>query len=158
MGSMVSITCNDCKNKEVYYLGIGFMYFSENVFYKNISENESPLIFSLIKSKKIINIVKKYLENGAIPDNDYGNDFYYCEKCKLIEDYFYFLLNDNGKIYTPSYKCKLCKNNMMRIIDFNEYEGYVFENNPNVKIKELEIRCKKCNGNDMKIEEYGNWD
>jgi (2Fe-2S) ferredoxin len=158
MGSMVSITCDDCKIIEEHYLGIGFMYFPENVFIKNVSENESPIIYDLVNSENIKNIVKDYMEKGAIPGEEYGNDFYYCILCKIVENHFYFYLENNGKIYVPNYECNLCNNNMDRIIDFNENEGFEFENNPNVKIKKLEIKCKKCGGNNTKVKEYGNWD
>ena len=144
MGSIVNITCSDCKNNEEYFLGIGFMYFSENVFFKNLSENELPIIYDLVKSKNIINIVKKYLENGAIPGDEYGNDFYYCEKCKIIDSYFYFSLENNGEVYIPNYECNICKNKMKRIIDFNELK--------------LEIKCKKCGKNNIMIQECGDWD
>jgi hypothetical protein len=157
MGLMVSITCKDCKKKDKYYEGIGEEYFPENVFYKTIYNNEKPIIYDLI-SDEIINNIKIKLEKGAIPGEEYGHYFYYCKICKIIENHFYFSLIENGKIYTPVYECKICKNNVERIINFDKYQRFEFEKNPNVKIENLEIKCKRCGGNNIIIKEYGEWD
>jgi len=158
MGTIIRIKCNNCEKEEEHGLGTGFSYYTENVFIKNYDESEKPIIYKIISDINVLNNIQNKLENGAVPGEEYGFDLYYCKSCKVIDDYFYFSLLKNEELYIPNYECNICKVKMDRILDFNNYLGFKFENNPSEYIKLIEIRCKICGSNKVIIEECGNWD
>jgi hypothetical protein len=158
MGTIIDFNCKECKNNIEYYIGIGFMYFQDNVFHKNIYENEKPIIYDLVKNIEIKNIVVEKLRNGFIPDDEYGKELYYCKKCKTVDIMFYFSLFKNDEIFIPKYECDICNDKLERLENILEKNDIEY-NNRTFELKyNLEIKCKKCGSNNIKFSECGNWD
>jgi hypothetical protein len=146
MGEGVKIYCKNCNDNIQeenifnyhFRLGIGMMFSPQHLFY---GYDNKPMIFDVIKSKKIKTEIKSILENDSTPGDKYGYYIYYCQNCNFLDNQFYFSLNNNGIIYEPQYICKKCKYIMQPIYYKTENGNVIFYDLLDNKIK---ITCSNC--------------
>ena len=71
-------------------------------------EDGKPLLDELVRSKKIRDKAFQLLNDGYKPE-EYDHEIYYCSKCEVLSNRFYFLLESDNDDYEPEYKCSKCQ-------------------------------------------------
>ncbi len=138
------LKCPKCNREYNLFLGNGMRSFCEEQLFD--FDNEEGNIIKRSKDNGIVNLneLQKFLKLESTKINkNFGNDYYYCDKCKSFDIRFYYYLESNGKIFRPKYKCKRCdsilNHTSKKDIDYNHY-------------------CDKCN---ISMKDTGlivNWD
>lgn len=161
MGQRYGIKCAACDYGLQVTEGVGMMYSPHAVFYgrcddpnQNWSvafpdgycEEDKPLLFSLVKSKRIKEVALRLLSIGAKPDSGYGHDLYACPKCNRLANKFYFKLTLPTEQYEPDYHCPKCKTQLRRVTLKHGEDGQselVYKNNHTAGWKCPECGCEK---------------
>ena len=112
MGESQIYKCMSCKYELKYILGIGFLYSPDRLFSNELGK---PLIDSLIRSKKVKETLKEWINvrHAKICDG-YGHVLYVCPSCDRTANKFHIKLEDNGEFFEPEYECDTCKVKLMQ--------------------------------------------
>jgi len=114
MGKGTVLKCPKCNSEYDLFLGNGMRSFCEEQLF-NFSNDSDENIIVRSKENEIDNLLELQnflkLKNIKINQN-FGNDYYYCDKCKCFEVRFYYYLKSSGKIFSPKYRCKRCNSKL----------------------------------------------
>jgi len=129
--------------------------------------------------KETIEVIKVKLKEGFSFNELVGYLPYYCEKCKILDNRYYFEMSKDNEKYIPIYKCSLCSEELKSAIisselkDGGSWAGDIIKykvgdlridiKNKRLKIydsnnKEYKLLCRKCNGGDFYIDQNIMWD
>jgi superfamily II helicase len=155
LGSNISFKCKQCADNESsiqseietcwsFNTGIGMIYSPENVF--KGYEDEKPLLFSLVKSKKIQREVSESLNNGFAPSDGYGHEVYLCMHCMNFFSRFHFKLAKGNEVYEPRYLCSKCRKELIKkelVVRKGQYKVV------DCQKKKVEWKCRVCGSDEL---------
>lgn len=126
MKSSTILICPKCNREYNIFLGNGMTSFCKEQLFDYT--NKEGNIITRSKNNQILNLPELHeflkLENLKI-NNNFGNDYYYCDKCKSYEIKFYYYLRIDNRIFRPKYKCERCESTLNHIpkkeLDYNHY-------------------------------------
>ena len=146
MGIGIIIRCKECDYSKNLQIGVGMMYAPHNIL--NL-ESKSPILKSLIPSKKIIEKIKMLIESkNAVLANDYGHYIYRCPGCNELFDRFFIHLDYDDGSFEPSYRCGKCRSTLERI-DHNPDEGSIEERIGKILTS---FPCPKCGSRSLYVD------
>ncbi|MBY7026288.1 hypothetical protein HYI08_13885 [Clostridium botulinum] len=148
MGRRYTIKCSNCNYNKRLTLGIGMLYSTKNVFYKNDFNNSKPMLETLVRSKRIKENALKLIDSGGIPNENYKHNVYCCTNCNEIYSRFYFCIVSEGKVYEPEYHCSKCKRILNKVRIISEKDNLkIFDEH-----KEYSWKCPICGCNKLEID------
>ncbi|NFH70750.1 hypothetical protein FDC35_16060 [Clostridium botulinum] len=148
MGRRYTIKCSNCNYNKRLALGIGMLYSTKNVFYKNDFNNSKPMLETLVRSKRIKENALKLIDSGGIPSENYEHNVYCCTNCNEIYSRFNFCIIYEGKVYEPEYHCSKCKRILNKVGIISEKDNLkIFDEH-----KEYSWKCPICGCNKLEID------
>ncbi|GEL07916.1 hypothetical protein [Salisediminibacterium halotolerans] len=110
MGEMLLFRCSECAFEDTVYVGVGMMYYPENV----LNDREGGMMKDIIRSKSLREKVKKLVSEGYELESGYEEAVYTCEHCCRMTTRFRFALkHPDGAVFVPSYSCGVCKHQLI---------------------------------------------
>ena len=132
MGQMFELKCASCDYGIAYTKGVGMMDSPDAVFYGccedsnptqrwsvafpyGFCEDGKPRLRSFVKSKRVRDKAFDLLNNGAVPDEEYGYELFVCPKCNRLKSNFFFRLHSSDGDFEPDYRCVNCRTTLQRV-------------------------------------------
>lgn len=148
MGTEYSVLCKGCGYHQKFIIGIGMLYYPENLL---DFDSEFALLPLLIRSKKVLNRVREltYEENIKVVDG-YGHKIYRCPKCGKFYNRFHLKLEYADGDYEIKYKCTKCKKEL-------ELISNDFEDENIIERKEIDLSkypCPECGKYELVEDEF----
>lgn len=128
----IKLTCPKCGSIQPIFSGIEVSDYHSAVFYGKKPHLKGYVTPSIYKTamKKISDgwRAKEFQNNGEVA---YGFMPYYCPKCHTLEMKYMFILEKEGNVYLPGYKCSECGTRLEKVLE-------------NMELNALKIRCSEC--------------
>lgn len=120
--------------------------------------NGKPRLSSLVKSRTIKAKVKAKLQEGYVPQYDYGHEVYFCQHCMDFHEKFYFRLTKGESIYEPRYFCPTYRHALIHVTCIGEGNDFkILDQNG----KPVAWKCRVCGSEELIKDDSGStlcWD
>ena len=161
MGYGFDLKCAECDYGLRVYIGAGFRYSPQAVFYGNSADpnkdwqglqldsadsadREQPMLLALSRDQQTFDRAYSLIRAGARPKGRYGLSLYLCQQCGGLFNRFFFRLKTGGGLYEPDYWCPDCQKLLEQVdFDHNSTELALVAMDDR---SDLEWHCPHCGG------------
>lgn len=146
MGTGLVIYCGKCDYRKDFQVGIGMLHDPHRLV---DLESESPILPSLIRSKKTLDQLRILLNNENVVVADrFGHYIYRCPSCNELYSRFFIHLEYPGGSFEPEYRCSKCKSILGRV-NHNSNECSVEET---IETTLVSFPCPKCESKSLHVD------